>query len=104
MQEDTTSNTRIPVINTPGRVAMAYRGNTPEIPPLKAVIATVCTANGKDYQECQIYIGSEMLANMTIYRGKAFAVRMVRAALKGAMSKLGKHRRQTANRRKREGK
>ena len=104
MQEDTTSNTRIPVINTPGRAAMAYRGNDPEIPPLKAVIETGRNASGKVYQECQIYIGSERLANMTIYRGKEFAVRMVRAALKGAMSRLGKHRRLTANRRKREGK
>ena len=85
MNEDTTRNTHISVIATPGRAAMAYLGHDPEIPPPKADIETGRTASGEVYQECQIYIGSEMVAHMTISRGKAFAVQMVRAALKGAM-------------------
>ena len=95
---------RIPVVSVPGRAALAYRAHAPEIPPLKADIETGHTASGEVYQECQIYLGKDVLAHMTIWRGKAFAVRMVRAAFKGAMSRLGKHRRMTANRRKREGK
>ena len=41
---------------------------------------------------------------MRVYRGKHFALALVRQALKGAMSRLGKRRRLTANRRKKEGK
>lgn len=101
MREDTTRNTKIAIITTPMRAAMNYLGHDPEIPPLKADIETGRTASGKVYQECQIYLGNDVLAHMTIWRGKAFAVRMVRAALKGAMSRLGKHRRLTANKAKR---
>jgi hypothetical protein len=36
-----------------------------------------------------------------VFRGKSFAVDMVRRALKGAVSRLGKHRRMTANKRMR---
>jgi len=101
MNEDTTKNTRIAITTTPGRAAMAYLGHDPEIPPLKADIETHYTKSGWTYQVCRIYIGSEMVAHMTISRGKAFAVRMVRGALKGAMSRLGHHRRLTANKAKR---
>ena len=101
MKEDTTRNTHITVITTPRCAAMAYRAHDPEIPPLKADIETGRTASGEVYQECQIYLGSETVANMTIWRGKAFAVKMVRGALKGAMSRLGKYRRMTANKAKR---
>ncbi len=94
----------VSMIATPERAAMAYRANDPEIPPLKADIETHYTKSGWAYQVCRIYIGSEMVAHMTISRGKAFAVKMVRGALKGAMSRLGHHRRLTANRRKKEGK
>ena len=101
MNEDTTRNTHISVIATPGRAAMACRANAPEIPPLKADIETHYTKSGWAYQVGRIYLGSEMVAHMTISRGKAFAVQMVRGALKGAMSRLGHHRRLTANKAKR---
>ncbi len=93
---------KMPVISMPGRAAIKYQVEDPELPRLAASIETIKSDSGKVSCDCTLYAGSEALADMTVYRGKVFAVTMVRHALKGAMSKLGKHRRMTANRQSRE--
>lgn len=92
---------RIPVVSMPGRAALAYRGVDAGLPHLNAAIETCRKVDGGEFQECVIYIGNEVLADTAIFRGKKFAIKMMRGALKGAMSCLGKHRRLTANRAKR---
>ena len=93
---------KVPVINMPGRAALAYKGAEADMPRLAALIEVDNPGDGKPVSSVGVYIGKELLADMTIYRGKCYAVKMVRGALKGAMSRLGKHRRMTANRQSRE--
>lgn len=93
---------KMPVISVPGKAAIKYHVDDPELPRLAALIEVDNPGDGKPVSTVGVYIGKELLADMNIYRGKAFALAMVRRALKGAMSKLGKHRRMTANRQSRE--
>lgn len=93
---------KMPVISMPGKAAIKYHVDDPELPRLAASIETIKSDSGKVSCDCTLYVGNEVLADMQVYRGKAFAVQMVRHALKGAMSKIGKHRRMTANRQRRE--
>ena len=93
---------KMPVISMPGRAAIKYHVDDPELPRLAAAIETIKSDSGKVPCDCTLYVGDEVLADMQVYRGKAFALAMVRRALKGAMSRLGKHRRMAANRRARE--
>ena len=93
---------KMPVISMPGKAAIKYHVDDPELPRLAASIETIKSDSGKVSCDCTLYAGNEVLADMQVYRGKAFALAMVRRALKGAMSKLGKHRRMTANRQDRE--
>ena len=94
---------RTRIVVTPNGAAMKYDPLDDELPRLSAHVDTVTNPNdGKASQACTLYVGGEVLAYMAIYRGKNFAVRMVKQALKGAMSKIGKHRRMAANRRARE--
>ena len=94
---------RTRIVVTPNGAAMKYDPLDDELPRLSAHVDTVTDPNGgKASQACALYVGGEVLAYMAIYRGKNFAVRMVKQALKGAMSRLGKRRRLTANRKARE--
>ena len=93
---------KMPVISMPGKAAIKYHVDDPELPRLAASIETIKSESGKVSCDCTLYAGNEVLADMQVYRGKSYALAMVRRALKGAMSKLGKHRRMTANRQSRE--
>lgn len=94
---------KMPVISMPGRAAIKYKVEDPELPRLAASIETIKSdLYGKVSCDCKLFAGNELLANMQVYRGKAFALAMVRRALKGAMSRFGKRRRMTANRQSRE--
>lgn len=93
---------KMPVISMPGKAAIKYTVDDPELPRLTASIQTIKPMSGKGSCDCILYAGNEVLAEMQVYRGKQFALAMVRRALKGAMSKIGKHRRMTANRQSRE--
>ena len=93
---------KMPVISMPGKAAIKYHVDDPELPRLAASIETIKSDSGKVSCDCTCYVGNEVLADMQVYRGKSFALEMVRRALKGAMSRFGKHRRMTANRQSRE--
>jgi hypothetical protein len=94
---------KMPVISMPGKAAIKYQVEDPELPRLAAHIETIKSdLNGKVSCDCKLFAGNELLAVMQVYRGKSFALAMTRHALKGAMSKLGKRRRMAANRRARE--
>lgn len=93
---------RMPVISMPVKAAIKYTANDPGLPRLAASIETHESESGEVSHCCTMYAGNEVLAYMQVYRGKTFAVAMVRRALKGAMSRLGKLRRMTANRKARE--
>lgn len=93
---------KMPVISMPGKAAIKYSVDDPELPRLAASIETVKSDSGKVSCDCTLYAGNEVLADMQVYRGKSFALKMTRMALKGAMSRFGKHRRTTANRQSRE--
>ena len=107
MQGDNNNNTpanaanarrcKVPVIVLPSGAALAYKAGAPELPRLTAHVETDSSVGGEK-QLCEIYIGDDVLAKGVIYRGKHVAVKMIRGALKGAMSRLGKRRRLTANR------
>lgn len=87
------------VINTPGVVALKLIHHWDDLPSLTARIEyRGDDGDGHDEHEVTIYWGSSVIATMKVFRGRAFAIRTARAALKGAMSRLGKHRRWTANR------
>lgn len=92
---------KMPVISMPGKAAIKCQVDNPALPRLAASIETIKPDSGKVSCDCTLYAGNEVLADMQVYRGKACALAMVRWALKGAMSKLGKHRRMTANRQRR---
>ena len=87
----------VPVIVLPGAAALAYKAGNPELPRLTAHVLTDSSAD-REKQLFEIYIGDDILADGVVYRGKHFACKMIRGALKGAMSRLGKKRRLTANR------
>jgi len=93
---------KMPVFSMPGKAAIKYQVDDPELPRLAASIETIKSDSGKVSCDCTLYVGNEVLADMQVYRGKSFALAMVRRALKGAMSRLGKRRRMTANRQSRE--
>lgn len=93
---------KMPVISMPGRAAIKYHVDDPELPRLAASIETIKSDSGKVSCDCTLYAGNEVLADMQVYRGKSFALAMTRRALKGAMSRFGKRRRMTANRQSRE--
>ena len=59
--------------------------------------------NGPDNNEITVLYGEDeaMLATAIVYRGAAFAERVAKYMLKGALSRLGHHRRLAANRQKR---
>lgn len=93
---------KVQVIELPDTTALAYnKAFAPELPRLTAYVAPELN---KPQQDCKIYLGNDVLAELTVYQKRSFAVRMVRMALKGAMSCLGKRRRHAANQRKKEGK
>ena len=92
---------KVPVIVMPGAAALAYKAGNPELPRLTASVESD-SSEGTEKQMFEIYIGDDVLAKGVVYRGKYFAVKMIRGALKGAMSRLGKRRRLTANRQKRQ--
>lgn len=93
---------KTPVISMPGRAAIKCHAADPELPRLAASIETIKSDSGKVSCDCMLFAGNEVLADMQVYRGKHFAVRMCKQALRGAMSAFGKHRRMTANRSARE--
>ena len=88
---------KVPVIVMPGTAALAYKAGDPELPRLTALVLSD-SSEGRERQLFEIYIGDDVLAKGVVYRGKHIAVKMIRGALKGAMSRLGKKRRLTANR------
>ena len=92
---------KVQVIRLPDATALAYNADAPGLPRLTAYVSS-CDYN--TLQECKIYLGDDVLAKLTVYHGRSFAVRMIRMALKGAMSRLGKRRRHSSNQRKKEGK
>ena len=92
---------KVQVIKLPDATTLAYNADAPGLPRLTAHVSS---SDYNTLQECKIYLGDDVLAKLTVYHGRSFAVRMVRLALKGAMSCLGKRRRHTANQRKKEGK
>lgn len=93
---------KMPVISMPGKAAIKYHVDDPELPRLAASIETIKSDSGKVSCDCTLYAGNEVLADMQVYRGTSFALEMTRRALKGAMSRFDKHRRMTANRQSRE--
>lgn len=94
---------RTRIVVTPNGAAMKYDPLDDELPRLSASIEMVQDVGDEEpSQRATLYIGGKVLAHMKVYRGKHFAVRMVKQALKGAMSKLGSRRRNKANRRARE--
>ena len=90
---------KVQVIRLPDATALAYNADAPGLPRLTAYVAS-CDYN--TLQECKIYLGDDVLAKLTVYHGRSFAVHMVRQAIRGAMSCLGKRRRHAANQRKKE--
>jgi len=93
---------KVQVVRLPDATALAYNA-APGLPRLTAYVAPELYKNGPQ-QDCKIYLGNDVLAELTVYRNRSFATRMMRMALKGAMSCLGKRRRHAANQRKKEGK
>ena len=79
-----------------GSTILKAQGYDPELPTL----VTGVVPDG-DHCTIYIYIGDDLAAVTTIWRGKAFAIRVARFMLRGCLSRLGKHRRLTANRAKR---
>ena len=69
------------------------QGCDPELLPLVARVKP-------DGGCCDIYIvsGGKLLGVATIWRGKAFAIRVAKFMLKGCLNRMGKHRRATKNR------
>ena len=94
---------RTRIVVTPNGAAMKYDPLDDELPRLSASIEMAQDVGDEEpSQRATLYIGGKVLAHMKVYRGKHFAVCMVKQALKGAMSKLGRRRRNKANRRARE--
>ena len=65
---------KMPVISMPGKAAIKYSVDDPELPRLAASIETIKSDSGKVSCDCTLFAGNEVLADMQVYRGKAFAV------------------------------
>lgn len=52
----------------------------------------------RDYYVCIVYVDDNIVITADVQRGKAFAVRVAKYMVKGVLSRLGHHRRLTANR------
>ncbi len=79
------------------------RADDKEIPVLRAIIVRRDPA----FYNISIKLDEDglLLATASVFRGGAFASEVTRKMLSGCLSRLGKHRRQTANRAaKKEGK
>ena len=76
-----------------GSTIIRAQGYDPQLPTLKAMVYP-----DSDHCRIYIYIGDDLAAITTIWRGKAFAIRVAKFMLKGCLSKMGKHRRATKNR------
>lgn len=79
------------------------RADDKEIPVLWATIVR----RDSSFYNITIRLGEDglLLATASVFRGGAFASEVTRKMLSGCLSRLGKHRRQTANRAaKKEGK
>lgn len=79
-----------------GPTIIKAQGYDPQLPTLVARVVP-----DGDHCMIYIYIGDDLAAITTIWRGKAFAVKVARGMLTTCLSRLGKHRRSTANRAKR---
>lgn len=65
----------------------------PELPEVECYVVPCC-----DYYVCTVYINGNIAITADVQRGKAFAERVARHMLKGVLSRIGRHRRLTANR------
>lgn len=70
-----------------------------ELPILRAVIEKI-VAGDERMTAVDFFIGDEddSVGHMCLWRAPSYAVPVAKAALKGFMSRRGKHRRMTANR------
>ena len=59
-----------------------------------------CCVNQEEAGRCfvAVAIGGEITVTATVFRGRAFADRVAKYMVKGVLSRIGKHRRLTANR------
>ena len=66
----------------------------PELPEVE------CIVNQLDADRCivAVAIAGEITVTATVYRGKSFADRVAKYMVKGVLSRIGHHRRLTANR------
>ena len=76
-----------------GSTTIRAQGYEPELPTLVAMVNP-----GGDHCDIYIIIDHNLVAKTTIWRGKAFAIRVAKFMLKGCLSRMGKHRRATKNR------
>ena len=96
---------KMAIISMPRWAAIKYDVGVPGLPRLTARVKAVNVVDGKREEttsECEIFKGNELFGEMTVYAGKATAIRMLRGAMKAAMSRFGKRRRMTRNRQARE--
>lgn len=84
---------RYQVEHCDGSTIIRAQGYDPQLPTLVAMVNP-----GGDHCDIYIIINNELAAKTTIWRGKAFAIRVAKFMLKGCLSKMGKHRRATKNR------
>lgn len=63
------------------------------LPKVECHVAPCC-----HYYVCTVYIDGKIVITADVQRGKAFAVRVAKYMVKGVLSRLGHHRRLTANR------
>lgn len=68
----------------------------PELPCVRAETSELMDPG--QGTETKIFIGDKYVGVLRLYRGTSFGARAVRGVLKGIMSRLGRHRRMTANR------
>lgn len=59
-----------------------------------------CCVNQVEADQCfvAVAIDGEITVTATVFRGKSFADRVAKYMVKGVLSRIGKHRRLTANR------
>lgn len=69
------------------------QGYDPQLPTLEASVY-----RDDDHCNISIFIGNDQAVMATIWRGRAFAIRVAKFMLKGCLSRMGKHRRATKNR------
>lgn len=63
------------------------------LPKVECYVVPCC-----DYYVCTVYINGHIAITADVQRGKAFADRVAKYMVKGVLSRLGHHRRLTANR------